>query len=153
MKVKVDWHAFRTGLTIAAMLGGVFMGTTFLAGLARGLPWPRWELDDFTFAMFMLGVVVPGCWLAGIMVRESHVRTDVALRTSLTAAMRSWSATREACWVICQSFQSIRAAGVEMAGGEAAGSDSGERRRFPLAARTGEGAAWMEMASARRMKR
>lgn len=71
-RVKIDWYEVRTGMIIAAMLGGVFMSFALIVGLARGLPWPpRW--DDFTFAMVMLGVVVPGCWLARMIVRDFFV--------------------------------------------------------------------------------
>lgn len=68
-KVRVDWYEFRTGLIFMAMYGAIFAGFAFIGGTIAGLPFPpRW--DDFAFAMFIVGVVVPSGYLGWLMLRD-----------------------------------------------------------------------------------
>lgn len=83
VRVRVNWYEFRTGLIIMAMYGSVFAAMAFIGGIVAGLPFPpRW--DDFAFAMFVIGVVVPGVYLGWLMLRDFIAALRKA--TSISAA-------------------------------------------------------------------
>lgn len=52
---------------IPTVIVGIILFT--IAGIAKGLPWPpRW--DDYLFAVFMAGVVVPVGFAGWLLVRD-----------------------------------------------------------------------------------